>query len=85
MIRGVGLVILYLLLGISIGAFEWFVYQPFIKNMTDKLFPPEKIRHNLRLSNFAALVTGWLSAIGIIIMMIPFGYLGMIAKLDFIH
>ena len=75
MIRYIGIIILYLLLGISIGTFEWFVYRPFIENVTDKLFPLEKIRHKLRLSDFAALVTAMLSTIGSIIFLIPMAYL----------
>ena len=75
MIRYIGLTTLYLLLGISIGIFDQFVYQPFI----DKLFPLEKIR-NLRLHNLAVIVSAMLSAIGNAIGLIPFAYLLITAK-----
>jgi ankyrin repeat protein len=80
MIRHIGLIILYILLGISIGAFELYVCRPFIKNMTDKLFPLEKICHKPRLHVFADLVTAMLSAIGSIIIAIPMVYLLATAK-----
>ena len=80
MIRYIGSIILYLLLGISIGAFEWYVCQPFIKSMTDKLFPLEKIRHKRALHSFADLVTAMSSAIGSIIIAIPVVYLLATAK-----
>src|SRR5262249_15987278 len=75
MIRYLGLIILYLLLGMSIGAFEWFFYRPFIENMTDKLFSFERIRHKGILHNFAETVTGMLNTMGIIIFLIPMAYL----------
>jgi len=75
MIRYIGLTILYLLLGTSIGIFDQFAYQPFI----DKLFPREKIR-NIRVHTFADLVIAILSAIGTVIIAIPFAYLMITAK-----
>lgn len=48
--------------------------------MTDKLFPVEKIHRKRVLRAFADLVTSMLSAIGIIMILIPFGYLLITAK-----
>jgi hypothetical protein len=75
MFRYIGIITLYLLLGISIGIFDQFVYQPFI----DKLFPREQIR-NIRLHALADIVTAMLSAIGTTIILIPFAYLMITAK-----
>jgi hypothetical protein len=83
MIRYVGIITLYLLLGISIGAFEVFVYRPFIKHVTDKLVPLENICHK-RAHTVAALGSAMLGVIGGIIggiiVMIPVVYLLMNAR-----
>src|SRR5262245_44193618 len=75
MIRYLGLIILYVLLGVSIGTLEWFFYRPIIENMTDKLFSFERIRHNRMLHEFAENITVVLSAIGFVIFLIPMAYL----------
>ncbi|HEY7181165.1 MAG TPA: ankyrin repeat domain-containing protein [Blastocatellia bacterium] len=83
MFRYIGIITLYLLLGISIGAFEWFVYQPFIKHVTDKLFPLENIRRK-RIHTVAAIGSAMLGVIGGIIggiiVLIPVVYLLMNAR-----
>jgi hypothetical protein len=80
MSRYIEVIALYLLLGLVIGAFEWFVYRSFIKKITDKIESWEKIRSNLVLNNVAILLIGMLQVTCFVFISIPIIYLLITSK-----